>query len=128
MKFFDVTSRSRDQFINITAQVEQAVQAMGLLDGEVTVFVPHTSCGLTLNEKADPDVAADILRQLDAMIPWRQPFYRHSEGNTAAHLKASLMGCSIDLFVVCGHVQLGVWQAVFLCEFDGPRTRRVWVK
>lgn len=128
MTYFDVITRSRDQFINITAQIQQTVSAMGIAEGAVTVFVPHTSCGLTLNEKADPDVAADILRQLDEMVPWRQPFYKHAEGNSAAHLKASLMGSSVELFVTCGHLQLGVWQAVFLCEFDGPRTRRVWVK
>lgn len=128
MNFFDVITRSRDQLVNITEQVQQAVTAMGVADGEVTVFVPHTTCGVTLNEKADPDVAADMLRQLSEMIPWRQPFYQHSEGNTAAHIKATLMGSSVDLLVVCGHVQLGVWQALFLCEFDGPRTRRVWVK
>jgi secondary thiamine-phosphate synthase enzyme len=128
MKFFDVTTRTRDQFINITAQVQQAVAALGVMDGGVTVFVPHTTCGITVNEKADPDVPADLLKQLDAMVPWSQPFYQHDEGNSAAHLKASLMGSSVDLLVVCGHLQLGVWQAVFLCEFDGPRTRRVWVK
>lgn len=128
MNYFDVATRTRDQFVNITLQVQQTVSAMGVIDGEVTVFIPHTTCGLTLNEKADPDVAADMLRQLDEMIPWRQPFFAHAEGNSAAHMKASLMGSSVDLFVVCGHLQLGVWQAVFLCEFDGPRTRRVWVK
>lgn len=128
MKYFDVVTRSRDQFVNITELVQQAVTALGVVDGEVTVFVPHTSCGLTLNEKADPDVPSDLLRQLNEMVPWRQPFYQHSEGNSAAHLKASLMGSSLDLLVGYGHLQLGVWQAVFLCEFDGPRTRRVWVK
>ena len=128
MKHFDVATRTRDQLVNITSLVQQSVSAMGIVDGTVTVFVPHTSCGLTLNENTDPDVAEDLLRQLDAMIPWRQPFYKHSEGNSAAHLKASLMGSSLELFVVCGHLQFGVWQGVFLCEFDGPRTRRVWVK
>lgn len=128
MKYFDVVTRSRDQFVNITDLVQQTVAALGVVDGEVTVFVPHTSCGLTLNEKADPDVPADLLRQLNEMVPWRQPFYQHAEGNSAAHLKASLMGSALDLLVACGHIQLGVWQAVFLCEFDGPRTRRVWVK
>lgn len=128
MKCFEVTTRTRDQLINITAQVQQAVRAMGIAEDVVTVFTPHTTCGVTINENADPDVPADMLRLLDAMIPWRQPFYRHSEGNTAAHVKASLMGSSVDVLVTCGHLQLGVWQGVFLCEFDGPRTRRVWVK
>lgn len=121
-------TRSRDQFVNITEQVQQAVKELGIDEDVVTVFAPHTTCGLTLNEKADSDVAADMLRQLDAAVPWKQPFYAHAEGNSAAHVKASLMGSSVDVLVACGHLQLGVWQGIFLCEFDGPRTRRVWVK
>ncbi len=128
MKCFEVTTRARDQFINITDQVQHAIRAMGIDEDVVTVFTPHTTCGVTINDNAHPDVAADILRQLDAVVPWRQPFYEHAEGNTAAHIKASLMGSSVDVLVSCGRLQLGVWQAVYLCEFDGPRTRRVWVK
>jgi secondary thiamine-phosphate synthase enzyme len=128
MKCFEVTTRTRDQLINITALVQQAVRTMGIAEDVITVFTPHTTCGVTINENADPDVPADMLKQLDALIPWRQPFYAHAEGNTAAHVKASLMGSSVDVLVTCGHLQLGVWQGVYLCEFDGPRTRRVWVK
>ncbi|OQA39734.1 MAG: hypothetical protein BWY52_03060 [Chloroflexi bacterium ADurb.Bin325] len=128
MKFFDVPTRSREQFVNITAQVQQAVQALGIADGVVTLFVPHTTCGLTINENADPHVVSDMLRQLDVMVPLRQAFYEHSEGNSAAHIKASLMGCSLQVLVTCGHVDLGVWQGIYLCEFDGPRARRVWVQ
>ena len=128
MKFFDVQSRTRDQFVNVTAQVQQAVQALGIAEGVITVFVPHTTCGLTINENADPDVAADMLKQLDAMVPLQQAFYKHAEGNSAAHIKASLMGCSLQVIVTNGHIDLGVWQGIYLCEFDGPRTRRVWVQ
>lgn len=128
MKYFDVPTRTRDQFVNITAQVQQAVRDLGVAEGTVTVFVPHTTCGLTVNENADPDVVSDMLKQLDLMVPQRQPFYGHAEGNSAAHLKASLMGCSLHLIVTCGHIDLGVWQGLYLCEFDGPRTRRVWVQ
>lgn len=128
MKHIDVPTRTRDQFVNITAQVQKAVQELGIADGAVTVFVPHTTCGLTVNENADPDVTADMIRQLDAMVPHSQPFYRHGEGNSAAHVKASLMGCSLNVMVTCGRLELGVWQAIYLCEFDGPRTRRVWVR
>ena len=128
MKFFDVPTRSREQFVNITAQVQQAVQALGIADGVVTLFVPHTTCGLTINENADPHVVSDMLKQLDVMVPLRQAFYEHSEGNSAAHIKASLMGCSLQVLVTCGHVDLGVWQGIYLCEFDGPRARRVWVQ
>ncbi|HNX34901.1 MAG TPA: secondary thiamine-phosphate synthase enzyme YjbQ [Kiritimatiellia bacterium] len=127
MKFFDVPTRTRDQFVNITAQVQQAVQAAGVTEGVVTVFVPHTTCGLTINENADPHVVSDMLKQLEVMVPQRQPFYEHSEGNSAAHIKASLMGCSLQVLVTCGHLELGVWQGIYLCEFDGPRSRRVWV-
>ena len=128
MKFFDVPTRSREQFVNITAQVQQAVQTLGITDGVVTLFVPHTTCGLTINENADPHVVSDMLKQLDVMVPQRQAFYEHSEGNSAAHIKASLMGCSLQVLVTCGHVDLGVWQGIYLCEFDGPRARRVWVQ
>ena len=128
MKYFDVQSRTRDQFVNITAQVQQTVQALGIAEGAITVFVPHTTCGLTINENADPDVAADMLKQLDVMVPPQQPFYKHAEGNSAAHIKASLMGCSLQVIVTNGHLDLGVWQGIYLCEFDGPRTRRVWVQ
>ena len=128
MKFFDVPTRTREQFVNITAQVQQAVQALGIADGVVTLFVPHTTCGLTINENADPHVVSDMLKQLDVMVPLRQAFYEHSEGNSAAHIKASLMGCSLQVLVTCGHVDLGVWQGLYLCEFDGPRARRVWAQ
>jgi secondary thiamine-phosphate synthase enzyme len=128
MTQFEVPTRTRDQFVNITAQVQQAVKTLGVNDGVVTVFVPHTTCGLTINENVDPDVVSDMIAQLDAMVPRRQPFYRHAEGNSAAHVKASLMGCSLQVPVVCGHVELGVWQGVYLCEFDGPRMRCVWVQ
>ena len=128
MKFFDVQTRTRDQFVNVTAQVQQTVHALGISEGTVTVFVPHTTCGLTINENADPDVAADMLKQLEAMVPLQQPFYKHAEGNSAAHIKASLMGCSLQVIVTNGHIDLGVWQGIYLCEFDGPRARRVWVQ
>ena len=128
MQFFDVPTRTRDQLVNITAQVQQTVHALGITDGTVTVFVPHTTCGLTINENADPAVVSDMIRQLDLMVPHRQPFYEHAEGNSAAHIKASMMGCSLQVLVICGHLELGVWQGIYLCEFDGPRMRRVWVQ
>ena len=128
MPHFEVTTRARDQFVDITAQVQEAVRALGLAEGAATVFVQHTTCGLTINENADPAVVADMLRGLDRMVPWSQPFYQHGEGNSAAHLKASMMGFSAVVPVTGGRLDLGVWQALYLCEFDGPRTRRVCVK
>lgn len=128
MNYFEVPTRTRDHFVNITSQVQQTVQALGITDGIATVFVPHTTCGITINENADPDVVSDMIRQLDVMVPFRQPFFQHAEGNSAAHIKASMMGSSVQVIVTCGHLDLGVWQGIYLCEFDGPRTRRVWVK
>ena len=124
---FDVKTRSRDQMLDITSQVARAVQDSEIDDGTVTVYVPHTTAGVTINENADPDVVRDIIAALDHAVPWRQSFYRHTEGNTAAHVKSSLVGCSAVVPVVGGRMSLGTWQAVFFCEFDGPRTRRVVV-
>ncbi len=114
--------------VNITREVKDAVNELGLTDGSVTVFTPHTTCGLTINENADPDVVHDFLKQLEVMVPWRQPFYRHMEGNSAAHVKASMMGFHLTVIIENGHLQLGTWQGIYLCEFDGPRTRSVFVK
>ena len=95
-------------------------------DGVVTVFIPHTTCGVTINENADPDVVTDMLAALARMVPW-EAGYRHGEGNAAAHVKASLMGFSAQVAVADGKLQLGTWQGIFLCEFDGPRVREVKV-
>lgn len=113
--------------LDITERVQQAAAALGVADGLVTVFVPHTTAGVTINENADPDVVHDMLAQLETMVPWNQPFYRHGEGNSAAHVKASMMGSSARVPVQGGRLKLGRWQGVWFCEFDGPRTREVWV-
>ncbi len=128
MKSFTVQSHIHEQLINITDQVQKAVTDMGITDGVITLFTPHTTCGLTINENADPNVANDILKQLDAMVPWRQPHYKHAEGNSAAHIKTSMIGSSVQLIVAYGNLQLGMWQGIYLCEFDGPRIRHVWVQ
>ncbi len=127
MNLFTVETRSQTDFINIDRPVAEAVQAAGLVDGVVTVFIPHTTAGVTINENADPDVLADMEQVLDRVVPWSNG-YRHSEGNTAAHVKASMMGSSVQVIVENGQLRLGTWQSLFLCEFDGPRTRQVWVK
>jgi len=126
MNSFEVTTRTRTEFVDIAAQVQAAVHAAGVADGVVTVFVPHTTAGITINENADPDVMADVAAALDRSVPW-QAGYRHSEGNAAAHVKASLIGSSVQVFVNRGRLQLGTWQTVYFCEFDGPRRRQVWV-
>jgi len=126
-KTFDVRTPQRDAMIDITGEVAAVVREAGIGDGTVVVHVPHTTAGVTINENADPDVPHDILAALDHAVPWRQGFYRHGEGNSAAHVKSSLVGCSAVVPVVGGRMALGTWQAVFFCEFDGPRTRHVIV-
>ena len=128
MKTFDVQTSVHSQFVNITDQVQQAVQALGITDGVVTVFTPHTTCGLTINENEDPNVVADFLHQLNTLVPWKNPAYLHAGGNTAAHVKTSLVGSSVQVIVAYGNVQLGMRQGLYLCEFDGPRIRHVWVQ
>lgn len=95
--------------------------------GICVVFVPHTTAGITINEGADPSVQKDIISQLDLSVPWEQSFYRHLEGNSAAHIKASLMGSSVNILVDNGQLRLGTWQKIFFAEFDGPRRRKIWV-
>ena len=124
---FDVRTHSRSEMIDITSQVATAVGKAGVGEGAVTVYVPHTTAGVTINENADPDVVLVILAALDAAVPWRQTFYQHTEGNSAAHVKSSMVGCSRTIPISGGRMTLGTWQAVFFCEFDGPRTRRVVV-
>lgn len=127
MKEIAVKTDSRTRFVNITREVQQAVTEMGLESGVVTVFVPHTTAGITINENADPDVVADMKNVLDKIVPW-EGNYRHFEGNTAAHMKASMMGPSLQVIVENGRLMLGTWQGIYFCEFDGPRSRKCWVK
>lgn len=127
MKTFDVSTDSRDQMIDITREVQRLVADSGVTAGHVIVYVPHTTAGATINENADPDVAHDLLAQLDKMVPWRQPFYQHAEGNSASHVKASMMGSSVTVLIDNGRLVLGRWQGIYLCEFDGPRPRKVHV-
>jgi secondary thiamine-phosphate synthase enzyme len=127
MNEITVQSKSRTGFIDITSSVQQFVDGIGIKDGLITVFVPHTTAGVTINENADPDVTADMETVLDRMVPWSGG-YRHSEGNTAAHVKASLMGSSAQVLVKNGKLCLGTWQSIYFCEFDGPRTRKIWLK
>ena len=128
MKSFDVQTNAHDQFVNITDQVQQAVHTLGVTEGVVTVFTPHTTCAVTINENEDPNVVSDLIQHLDAAVPLQQPRYTHAGGNSAAHIKTALVGTSVQLIVTFGNVQLGMWQGVYLCEFDGPRIRHVWVQ
>ncbi|MDK2963931.1 MAG: hypothetical protein PWQ29_1325 [Verrucomicrobiota bacterium] len=121
-----VQTKSRTDFINITRSVQEFAEKKQIRDGLITVFVPHTTAGITINENADPDVTADMETVLDRMVPWNGG-YLHREGNTAAHVKTSLMGSSVQVIVQDGQLALGTWQSIYFCEFDGPRTRRVWM-
>ncbi|HEY3269225.1 MAG TPA: secondary thiamine-phosphate synthase enzyme YjbQ [Armatimonadota bacterium] len=116
----------RDQMVEITNDVQRVVDESGLQEGVVTVFCPHTTAGIAINENADPDVKRDVLAFLGALIPQDSGF-RHSEGNSDAHIKAILTGASLQVIVRGGRLALGTWQGVYLCEFDGPRSREVWV-
>ena len=124
MKSISLSTKSRTAFADITAAARQYVETTGIREGVLTVFVPHTTAGVTINENADPDVLADLRQVFDALVPW-EGGYRHTEGNTAAHAKASLVGSSVQVPVHQGRLVLGTWQGIFLCEFDGPRTRNV---
>lgn len=122
-----VQTRSRCQLIDITSAVRRGVHELGLVDGVVTVFVPHTTAGITIQENADPDVVSDLIMELERMVPFEDD-YQHSEGNSAAHIKSSLMGSSIQVLAEGGELLFGTWQGIYFCEFDGPRHRKVWVK
>ncbi len=122
-----IETSSRNQMVDITSQVEDVVVASGIQSGLCLAQVLHTTAGLTINENADPDVCVDILAHLTRIVPFEQKF-RHSEGNSDAHIKASLVGFSESLFVDQSSLVLGTWQGIYLCEFDGPRRRYVVVK
>lgn len=127
MEEISITTRKQIEMIDITAPVQAAVKKAGISSGICTVFVPHTTAAVTINENADPAVVHDILMETGKVIPLRDG-YAHAEGNSAAHIKASLFGSSVSVIIVQGQLRLGTWQSVFFCEFDGPRSRQVWVQ
>lgn len=123
-----VSTRRRGEVVDITPQVRAAVKRSGVQAGIAVVFVPHTTAAVAINENADPDVKHDVLEKLAEMIPQREGYYQHAEGNSDSHLKAILTGPSVTLIVEDARLVLGTWQGVYFCEFDGPRTRQVHVK
>ena len=127
-KEFGVSTRGRTTMVDITGQVEAVVQETGIRNGSVTVFCPHTTAAITINENADPDVVHDVLLALDEIVPRHNAAFQHSEGNSDAHTKSSLVGCSEQVLIGDGRLTLGTWQAIYFCEFDGPRSRRVIVQ
>ena len=125
---FHISSKDRNQMIDVTNQVHSLVTQSGITDGDVIVYCPHTTAAITINENADPSVIHDILLTLAELVPQRRPGYRHSEGNSDAHCKSSLLGCSEQILIKDGTLNLGTWQGIFFCEFDGPRHREVMVQ
>jgi secondary thiamine-phosphate synthase enzyme len=123
---FHVRTSTQTEFVDITRSVQEAVRKIGVENGACIVFVPHTTAAVTINENADPSVVRDIVMELNKIVPF-EDHYRHSEGNSPAHIKASLVGCSEIVVVESGKLVLGAWQGIFFCEFDGPRNRSVHV-
>ena len=129
MMITEITVRTsgRTVFEDITSKVRDVVQKSGITDGICYVYVPHTTAAITINENADPSVSRDILYELNKVIPFSDG-YHHMEGNSAAHIKSSLVGVSEMIFIEGGRLVLGTWQGIYFCEFDGPRTRKAYIK
>ncbi|HOQ36309.1 MAG TPA: secondary thiamine-phosphate synthase enzyme YjbQ [Acetivibrio sp.] len=127
MKRIQVRTHARTEMIDITSRIQDVVRESGIESGICTVFVPHTTAGITINENADPDVVSDILKEVNKIVPFEDG-YSHMEGNSAAHIKASMFGFSQQIIIEGGRLVLGTWQGIYFCEFDGPRNREVYVK
>ena len=127
-KSLSISTNKRCQMLDITGKVQSAVSDSGMKNGHAIVYCPHTTAAITINENADPSVVHDILLMLDELVPPNHSGYRHSEGNSDAHVKSTLVGCSEHILISDGSLNLGMWQGVFFCEFDGPRSRNVIVQ
>ena len=123
----NIRTSKHTQMINITETVQKAVTESGVKEGICTVFIPHTTAAVTINENADPDVVRDFTMEINKIVPWEDG-YQHMEGNSAAHLKASMIGFSEQIIIDDGRLVLGTWQGVYFCEFDGPRSRKLYLK
>ena len=127
MRIIELETQAREELVDITARVRKEIVSSGVKGGICYVHVPHTTAAVTINENADPSVKEDILMTLRKIVPDSLP-YRHSEGNSPAHVKACLTGSSVNVIIDEGQLSLGTWQGIFFCEFDGPRSRRVFIK
>jgi len=125
---FDVNTTAGNQMLDITEKIQKVILDTGITNGSAIIYCPHTTAAITINENADPDVVHDILLTLSEIIPRRRTGYRHGEGNSDAHVKSSLVGCSETVIITDGKLQLGVWQGIYFCEFDGPRKRTVHIQ
>lgn len=126
-KEFELNTPKREDFVDITEEVINIVRRGGVKEGICRIFAPHTTAGITINENADPSVVRDVLNHLRELVP-QKPSFSHSEGNSDAHIKSSLVGTSLDVIVHDGRLMLGTWQGLYFCEFDGPRHRKVYVQ
>lgn len=127
LRIFSVPTHNRTEMVDITSDVQKVVQESKQQEGLCCVFIPHTTAGITINENADPSVQEDILQELNKVIPFEDD-YSHLEGNSAGHIKSSLIGSSVNIIIENGKLKLGTWQGIYFCEFDGPRTRKAWIK
>jgi len=127
VKQFSVQTSSSVQFIRIDESVNEIIRGSGVQNGICAIFVPHTTAGVTINENADPDVVRDMIMEINKIVPISDG-YRHGEGNSAAHIKSSLVGPSLSVIIENGRILFGTWQSIYFCEFDGPRSRRVFIK
>lgn len=125
---FRISTRKRSEMVDITSQVGSLVGKSGVTDGDAIVYCPHTTAAITINENADPSVPHDILLTLEELLPQHRAGYRHGEGNSDSHCKSSLVGCSEQVLITDGSLNLGTWQGIFFCEFDGPRSRNVIIQ
>ncbi|GEL77691.1 secondary thiamine-phosphate synthase enzyme YjbQ [Tenuibacillus multivorans] len=128
LKQLTLQTNQHDQMVDVTHEVQQYISDNNMKDGAVSVYCPHTTAGITINEDADPDVKTDMIRRFNEVYPWEHQLDRHMEGNTAAHMKASTVGASQHIIVEDGRLLLGTWQGIYFCEFDGPRRRKFYVK
>ncbi|WP_430487651.1 secondary thiamine-phosphate synthase enzyme YjbQ [Priestia flexa] len=125
---FKIQTSSRDEMVDVTSEVNAEIKRKKVKSGVVTVYCPHTTAGITINENADPDVKRDMIRRFDEVYLWIDEKDQHFEGNTAAHLKASTVGSSQQIIIENGSLLLGTWQGIYFCEFDGPRNRTCYIK
>lgn len=128
LKQVTIKTNKRDEMIDVTNEVRSYIKETGIVQGLVVIYCPHTTAGITINENADPDVKHDMLLRWDEVYPWNHDKYRHMEGNSASHLKASTVGASQTVIITNNELLLGTWQGIYFCEFDGPRTRNYFIK
>jgi len=127
METLSIRTTTQSAMINISSQVQELVNKNDWTDGLLTVFIPHTTAGVTINENADPDVTRDIQNEINKIVPMDDN-YHHFEGNSAAHIKSTLFSPSLSVIVENKNIMLGTWQGIYFCEFDGPRNRKIWIK